>query len=129
MISAGKMERSQRPQGDSGSVERRKYPRIEASHPVLYYCHVYPRPKVASTLDLSLGGARVETRYVLMEHEGVDITIAIQPQVIRCRGTVMYVLDGMSEKLQVGVRFDDLCFEDTTILEQYILSRMGEQPA
>ena len=64
-----------------------------------------------------------------MEHEGVDISIAIQPQVIRCRGTIMYVLDGIHEKLQVGVRFDDLCVEDITILERYILSRIGEQPA
>ena len=34
--------------------ERRSYPRVEVSHPVLYFTDIYPRPKAASTVDLSI---------------------------------------------------------------------------
>ena len=109
--------------------ERRRYPRIEAFHPVLYYSDIYPRPKVASTLDLSLGGARIETRYILMQDEGLDVSIAIQPEVIRCKGKVMYVLNSEGERLQVGVRFEDLSLQDSDFLGQYISSILDQQPS
>jgi c-di-GMP-binding flagellar brake protein YcgR len=110
-------------------MEKRKYPRIEASHPVLYYSDIYPRPKVASIVDISLGGARIETRYALMEYEGLDISIAIQPQVIKCKGRVMYVLDSEGERLQAGVRFEDLSPQDSNFLGQYISSIADQQPS
>ena len=109
-------------------MERRRYSRIEASHPVLYYSDIYPRPKVAATLDLSLGGARIETRSCLMQSEGLAISIAIQPHVIKCRGKVMYVLDSEGERLRAGVRFDGLSSQDSISLGQY-LSSIVEQRA
>jgi c-di-GMP-binding flagellar brake protein YcgR len=109
-------------------MERRKSQRIEASHPVLYYSDVYPRPKVAATLDISLGGARIETRYSLIKHEGLEISIAIQPQVIRCRGRVMYALDEEGERQRVGIQFEDLSSQDSLFLGEYICS-MTEQLA
>lgn len=115
--------------GDGMAIlERRKFQRIEAFHPVLYYCDIYPRPKVASTLDISLGGARIETRYSLIKSEGLDISIAIQPQVIKCRGKVMYALDPEGERQQVGIQFEDLSSQDSLFLGQY-LSSMMEQMA
>lgn len=108
-------------------MERRKHHRIEASHPVLYYSDIYPRPKVASTLDISLGGTKIETRYSLMRHEGLDISIAIQPHVIKCRGKVMYVLNSNGERLRAGVRFDDISSQDSLSLGRYISSIMEQR--
>ncbi|MBW2057108.1 MAG: PilZ domain-containing protein [Deltaproteobacteria bacterium] len=105
-------------------AERRRYHRIEAYHPVLYYSDVYPRPKVGSTLDLSLGGARIETRSALMKSEGLEISIAIQPEVIKCRGRVIYVLDSDGERSRAGVRFEGLSSEDSLSLGQYLSSIM-----
>lgn len=103
-------------------MERRKYHRVGVMHPVLYYSDIYPRPKVASTLDLSLGGARIETRYSLIEHEGLEISIAIKPQVIKCRGRVIYALEPGGERHHAGIRFEDLSGQDTLFLGQYISS-------
>ncbi len=103
-------------------MERRRYPRVQASHPVLYYSDIYPRPKVASTLDLSLGGAKIESRYLLIEREGLEISIGIQPQVVKCRGKVMYALDRDGERHRVGIQFEDLSGQDSDFLGQYISS-------
>jgi c-di-GMP-binding flagellar brake protein YcgR len=121
-----KIERSDALKPGRFAMERRKHQRIDASHPVLYYSDIYPRPKVAATLDLSLGGARIETRYPLMKSEGLEIAIAIKPQVIKCRGRVMYVIDSKGERLRVGVRFEDLSWQDSVSLGHY-LSSMREQ--
>ena len=109
-------------------MERRKHPRIEALHPVLYYSNTYPSPKVASTLDLSHGGARIETRTSIRRREGLDISIAIQPRVIQCRGKVMYVVDSEGERMRAGIRFEDLSEDDSLSLGQY-LSYMTAQQA
>lgn len=109
-------------------IERRKYQRVEISHPVLYYSDIYPKPKVASTVDISLGGARIETRYSLMKYEGLEISIAIQPQVIKCRGKVMYILNSNASRLRAGVRFEDLSWQDSLFLGEYI-SLITEQRA
>jgi c-di-GMP-binding flagellar brake protein YcgR len=108
-------------------TERRKYPRIEALQPVLYYSNTYPSPKVASTLDLSLGGARIETRTSIRKREGLDIAIAIQPRVIRCRGKVMYVIDSNGERMRAGIRFEDLSQDDFLSLGEYLSSMTSEQ--
>lgn len=108
-------------------MERRKYHRIEAFHPVLYYSNIYPRPKVASTLNLSLGGARIETRSVLMKSEGLEISIAIRPEVIKCRGRVMYVLNSEGERSRAGVRFEGLSSEDSLCLGEYLSSIMEQR--
>ncbi len=109
-------------------MERRRYSRVHAFHPVLYYSDIYPRPKVASTLDISLGGAKIETRYWLIESEGLEISIAIHPQVVRCRGRVMYALNHEGERQRVGIQFEDLSELDCLFLGQYV-SAMTEPRA
>jgi len=103
-------------------MERRKHHRIEAFHPVLYYSDTYPRPKIASTLNISLGGAGIETRFPMMRSEGLEISIAIRSHVIKCRGEVVYVLDSEGEKVRVGVQFEGLSKEDNSFLGEYLSS-------
>ena len=102
--------------------ERRKHLRIVALHPVLYYSNAYPRPKVASTLDISLGGARIETRSPLMNREELDISIAIHPNVIKCRGRVVYVIDSEDRRIRAGIQFEGLTQEDRSSLERFLFS-------
>lgn len=112
-------------------MQKRSFHRIEATHPILYYSNVYPRPKVASTLDLSMGGAKIETRYALAKDEGLEIAIAIHPNVIKCKGTVVYVLELDGGRLLAGIRFDQLTKKDRLLLGQYIAylaEHQTEQP-
>ena len=102
--------------------DRRRHPRVETSHPVLFTSDIYPKPKVAATVDLSPAGAKIETRSLLTKQEGLDISIAIQPQVIKCRGKVVYVLESDRERTTVGIQFEDLSAEDGLSLSRYLTS-------
>ena len=107
-------------------MERRNYPRWGVSHPVLYFTDIYPRPKAASTLDLSLGGARIETLYCLITGERLEITIAIRPQTIKCRGKTIYVSGPEGGRMKAGIIFEELSEHDRNYLRQY-LSHVMEQ--
>jgi c-di-GMP-binding flagellar brake protein YcgR len=109
-------------------VERRSHPRVQVSHPVLYSSNNHPRPKVASTLDLSAGGIRIETPYNLMVGETLKLSVAIHPQVIECKGEVVHVLWLDGETLKAGVRFEELSKLDRLYLGQHI-SYVKEQRA
>jgi hypothetical protein len=101
-------------------IERRIYPRVEAFHPAIFSANAYLSPKVASTLDLGIGGARIETPSSLISGTGVEMSVAIRPKVIQCKGRVVHVqwLDG--ERLKAGIQFQDLSQEDRLCLEEYI---------
>ncbi len=108
-------------------MERRAYPRIETSHAVLYRSNVHPRPKVASTLDLSVGGAKIVTPHSLMAGETLRLSIAIHPEVIECKGEVVHVLWPDGEKLKAGLRFEEISEGDRLYLKQYLFHVMEKQ--
>ncbi len=105
-------------------IERRAYARTEVSYPVLYITDIYSGPRVGSTLDLCLGGTRIETPSSLIPGQRLEVTIAIPPQVIKCRGEVVHVSWVDGEKLRAGVRFEDLSKHDRRCLGEYISSLM-----
>ena len=101
-------------------MERRVHPRVEVSHPVLYISQVYPRPNVASTLDLSLGGARIQSLYPLNMDEALEMTISIRPRVLKCRGRVVHIHRRKNGRTQAGIQFEELQADDRVYLEDYI---------
>ena len=122
------MRRGKLTQGRVSNVmERRIHPRVKVSHPVLYSQHFNSTLKAAQTLEISLGGTRIETPYSLTGGEGLEISIAIHPHVIRCRGAVVHTswLDG--ERLKAGVRFENLSREDRLYLREYIFYVMDQR--
>ena len=107
-------------------MERRSYPRVELSHPVIYYADIYSRPKIAKTVDISMGGTKIETLYSLAKDEGLQITICTDSQVIKCRGKVVYVTGPRNGKMKAGIEFEELSKGDRIYLGQY-LSYVVEQ--
>ena len=101
-------------------AEKRAYPRIKASYPVLYSSHVYPRPKVGSTIDLSRGGARIETPFSLIPGETIEISIALTPQVITCRGRVVSTYSLEDGRPAARVEFEQISRHDGLYLGEYI---------
>ncbi len=93
---------------------------MKVSHSVLCFSDVYSRPMVGSTVDLSLGGTTIRTPFCLMAGETLEISIAISPKVIKCKGEVVHVLDPKGETPRAGVRFEDLSREDELYLKEYL---------
>jgi hypothetical protein len=108
-------------------MERRNHPRVEVSHPVLCFTDIYGRPKGGSTLDLSLGGTRIEMLYGLVTGERVEVTIAIRPQAITCRGKAVYVMGSNGGRMQAGIKFEELSEYDRLYLQEYLSQVMEER--
>lgn len=107
-------------------MERRNSPRLRVSHPALYFTDIYPRPNVASTVDLSLGGTKIKIPHSLIAGERLEITIAIHPQAIKCRGKTIYVVWLEKGKMEAGIQFEELSTQDKLYLRQY-LAYLAEQ--
>ncbi len=108
-------------------AEKRSHPRVKASYPVLYSSHVYPRPKVGSTIDLSRGGARIETPFSLIPGETIEISIALNSQVIKCRGRVVSTSSLDGGRPAAGVEFEHISKHDELYLAEYISYLMDEE--
>ncbi len=108
-------------------MERRVYPRVQISHTVLYHLEFYPKPIIASTLDLSLGGTKIESLYSLSAEEGLGISITIQPQIIRSEGKVVHVLERDDGKFEAGIQFREMSQYDREYLRQHLFQVMEQQ--
>jgi len=109
-------------------TERRSYPRIWVARSVLYTKEAYPRLTLASTLNLSMGGTKIESLYGLAKGDKLDITLGIESRAIKCRGRVIYVVERENRKIRAGIEFEELSAHDKLYLSQY-LSHLMEQPA
>ena len=94
---------------------------------MLYSKDVYPRLALGSTLDLSMGGTKIESLYGLRGGDRLNLTIGIDPQAIRCRGKVIYVLQPESGKTQAGIELQELSERDRLYLRQYLFHVMEQE--
>ena len=108
-------------------MERRNYPRVKVTHPVLYLPDIYPSPKAAWTLDLSMGGTRIETPHLLVQGERLEISIVIRSKVIKCRGHVVYTELPTKDRRKAGIRFEEISEEDSVYLGEYISFVMNQE--
>jgi len=108
-------------------LEKRIHPRIEVSHTALYSEDIYPRLTIASILDLSMGGTKIETLYGLNKGEQLEITIGIQSGSIKCRGKVIHVSLPENGKVKAGIQFGELSERDRLFLRQYLSHLMDQQ--
>ena len=108
-------------------IERRINPRVYESHPVFYARNSYANRGEASTLDLSMGGLRMEAPNHMKRDERLEVSVAIPPQTIKCRGKVIHVLKLRDQKAKVGVQFENLSPQDRLNLAKYISYAMEKQ--
>jgi hypothetical protein len=110
-------------------MERRNHPRVAVSHPIHYHRGTGPGIEVSSTLDLSMGGVGIDTSCRLAMGEILDISIAIPPQVIKCKVRVVHVLRLIGKRLKAGLRFEEMSRKDRLCLGDYISFAVGQQEA
>jgi hypothetical protein len=69
--------------------EKRKFPRFLVTNPVV--CFRYGRRMTMRTLDISLGGLKLEAKFDLEVGESVDLTIIAHGTEIHCKGKILAV--------------------------------------
>jgi len=114
-------------EGTSPVMERRCDPRVPVSYPVYYQGDSYPSARVASILDLSVGGVRIETLQALTVGDVLDMTIMVRSKLINCKGAVMHVVGWRGESLEAGIRFLGLLKQDRLYLGGFISYAMARQ--
>jgi hypothetical protein len=112
-------------------MEKRVYPRVESFHVVRYRKGFYSGQKVASTVNLSLGGAKIRTPYGLEKGEGLEIAIGFpaDSRAIECRGKVKYVLEQEDGRTIAGIQFERLLENDSLYLWQSLYYLKESAPA
>ncbi len=104
---------------------RRNHPRFEVRRLVSY--HHSGKRFLTLTLDLALGGMKIETPSHLPEGEQVDVRIVLENRSIWLKGRTVYS-HLLSDTMNVsGIQFLDVPEEDRVLLEDY-LNRLHHLP-
>jgi hypothetical protein len=71
--------------------EKRKFPRFPVTKPVI--CFRYGRQMTMRTLDMSLGGLKLEANFDLQVGESIDLVILTNGARIPCKGRILAIED------------------------------------
>jgi signal transduction histidine kinase len=98
--------------------EARNEPRFSLRKPISY-CYG-GRRFLTLTLDLGLGGTKVETSHCLPEHEELDIQLDLETDCIWPKGRTVYSKP-LHERVYIsGVQFINISEQERTLLKNYL---------
>lgn len=83
--------------------EKRRHPRFQVHCPISFIC--FGKLKIAETADLSLGGMKIRSRYMLLTGETYDFTVVIDGRAISPRGKIVYLETRPEFTYGAGVSF------------------------
>jgi hypothetical protein len=86
-----------------GWDEKRKHPRFRVNCPVSFIC--FNKLKIAETRDLSAGGMKIHSRYMLFSGETYDFTLVMNGHTINPRGRIVYIENQPEFNYGAGVSF------------------------
>jgi hypothetical protein len=104
-------------------ADRRKYPRFNASHHVRFKYN--GRTRTSNTIDLSLGGARIETVFPMRVGDMIEVSVVIGGNTISPKGRVIHGREHRELRYNSGFNFESLKQDDHDYLAQY-LARLKE---
>ena len=104
--------------------DRRRYPRFPASHYVSFKYN--GRKRTSNTLDLGLGGARIETVFPMKVGDLLEVAIVIGGNTISPVSRVVHGEARPELRYDSGFNFERLQQEDRRFLIEYLtkLSRL-----
>ena len=85
-----------------GIPEKRKFPRFPVTKKAI--CHRYGRQMNMRTIDISLGGLKLEANFDLAVGEAIDFAILTDGTRIHCKTRVLGIED-FKNKVQARLRF------------------------
>lgn len=97
--------------------EKRKFPRFAITNPVI--CFRYGRQVTMRTLDISLGGLKLEANFDLRAGEPVNLGILANGTTIQCKGIILAIED-LKNKVHARLRFDSISEPEYRKLSNYL---------
>lgn len=99
--------------------ERRKYPRYESVPEITYSYGFYSEPIEAKTLELSLGGARIETDVPFLVGESLEVNISVGEEEIDILAKVVHTHQISDTTFVVGLSFEDISETKREVLNHF----------
>jgi c-di-GMP-binding flagellar brake protein YcgR len=101
--------------------EKRKHPRFQISCPISFIC--FNKLRIGETSDLSLGGMRIQSRYLLFAGETYEFTVVMNGQAINPKGKVVYLQNQPEFNYGAGVSFVQLSEDHQTQLDAFLAAK------
>jgi hypothetical protein len=86
-----------------GWREKRQYPRFQVNCPISFIC--FNKLRIGETSDLSQGGMKIQSRYLLFAGETYDFTVVMNGRTISPKGKVVYLENQPEFSYGAGVSF------------------------
>jgi len=97
--------------------EKRKFPRFAVTTPV--HCFRYGRQLTLRTVNVSLGGLKLEANFDLGVGESMNLAILANGSTIQCKGRVLAIED-FRNKVYARLRFDSIPDPEYERLSNYL---------
>ena len=99
--------------------ERRRYPRYDPVPEITYSYGFYNEPINAKTLELSLGGARIQTDLPLLVGETLEVNISVEEEEIDVVGKVVHTHRISDKSFIVGLSFENVSEVKKKVLNHF----------
>jgi hypothetical protein len=103
---------------------RRASIRLKMIYPALYTRYdsqgrAYDQ-KMSRSMDVSLGGVKLESSYPVDSGEVLDISMALRENLINFKGKVVYVTGSEDQGFELGISIEDIADQDKIALTRFI---------
>ena len=99
-------------------TERRRYPRFELPLALAYTWGATKR--TLRTVDVSLGGTRIQTDRPIPVDERLNLIILLENEAIKPLGKVVRARQSSNRKYDVGISFEGMCHQCLKRLERFL---------
>jgi hypothetical protein len=109
--------------------DRRASIRLKVEHPAL--CTRFDNvgrqrdPRISRSINVSLGGARFHSSFSVNTGELLDITMALEDNLVTFKAEVIYVTPSKDQGFEFGVCFIESKHQDRIALNQFIYHFQG----
>jgi c-di-GMP-binding flagellar brake protein YcgR len=102
--------------------EKRRYARFEVNCPISFICS--NKLRIGETADLSQGGMKIQSRYLLFAGETYDFTVVMNGQAISPKGKVVYLENQLEFTYGAGVSFVHMSEDHQAQLNSFLEKRI-----
>ncbi len=104
-----------------GWEEKRRYPRFQINCPISFIC--FDKLRIGETADISIGGMKIQSRYLLFAGETYDFTVVMNGRAISPKGKVVYLENQPEYSYGAGVSFVNISEDHQSQLTSFLSAK------